>query len=267
MNRLLLHNAERLTSLGYRLFPIGGKDGKHPLLKRWPERATVDMAEIADWLNHYAWATGLAILTSAECAVLDVDDERALLPELVELVEQWPGPKVRSGRIEPAFHVYGKALPGTRSRTRFTAGADFKAHHSFAVAPGSLHRTGRRYMEINPMVPVAELPEFPALVTDMIRPPAPVRPLSRAARLAGPGYAVTIYRHEVERVGQAIDGERNDTLNRASWSLGRFVGTGALELEATFDGLYDAAVTAGLEPEEAARTIHSGISAGMGMVS
>jgi len=56
-------------------------------------------------------------------------------------------------------------------------------------------------------------------------------------------------------------------VNRAAWTLGRWVAAGALEQAAVEDGLYEAAERNGLVGDDGQRqvwaTVRSGLSAGM----
>jgi len=54
---------------------------------------------------------------------------------------------------------------------------------------------------------------------------------------------------------------RNNTLNREAFSVARFINTGELTREEIIDTLSAAAADAGLESDEIARAIESGIDA------
>ena len=71
-------------------------------------------------------------------------------------------------------------------------------------------------------------------------------------------------RDETRLVATARPGTRNDTLNRAAFSLGQLVAAGLLPPLAVTRALTDAAEQAGLLEDEARRTISSGLSAGSG---
>jgi hypothetical protein len=62
-------------------------------------------------------------------------------------------------------------------------------------------------------------------------------------------------------------GGRNDALNRAAWTLGRWIAAGALEQAEVEDGLCAAAAHNGLAADDGERqtwsTIRSGLSAGL----
>jgi hypothetical protein len=64
-------------------------------------------------------------------------------------------------------------------------------------------------------------------------------------------------------VRNADIGERNDTLNRAAFSLGTLVGAGELFRDVVETELLSAAVMTGLSEREAMATISSGVNAGM----
>lgn len=83
-------------------------------------------------------------------------------------------------------------------------------------------------------------------------------PVREAAR-----YAQAALAGEVDKVLAAQIGARNDTLNRSAFALGQLVGAGALERHEAERQLARAARRVGLGAVEAARTIHSGLTAGM----
>jgi len=69
-------------------------------------------------------------------------------------------------------------------------------------------------------------------------------------------------RAETSRVAAAVPGTRNDTLNRAAFSLGQLVAAGLLLPIPVITSLIDAAMHAGLPEEEAIRTVRSGMAGG-----
>lgn len=68
---------------------------------------------------------------------------------------------------------------------------------------------------------------------------------------------------EVEKVRNAAEGTRNDTLNRAALKLGHYVGSDLLDDTEVVDALADAACACGLPEQEAVATIRSGLTAGI----
>ena len=78
----------------------------------------------------------------------------------------------------------------------------------------------------------------------------------------GAGYAQTALNQEIQRVVDATEGTRNDTLNRAAFSLGQLVAGGELDEATVIRELAAAARLAGLEAREIERTIRSGLTSG-----
>jgi hypothetical protein len=85
-------------------------------------------------------------------------------------------------------------------------------------------------------------------------------PVTGTAR--GTAYAMAALRQETRRVAAATPGTRNDTLNRAAFSLGQLAGAGLLPPLAVVSALAGAASCCGLPRAEAIRTIRSGMDAG-----
>lgn len=78
-------------------------------------------------------------------------------------------------------------------------------------------------------------------------------------------YALAALQKELDAIVSAPEGTRNNTLNRAAFSLGRFVKAGLLKHLEVEDGLAAAADSSGLYEAEVRRTITSGLCAGMQM--
>lgn len=152
--------------------------GKHPRISDWATRATVDVDQARAWWARWPDAnTGVA--TGDGLVVLDVDgpDGEASLAEL----ERTHGPlpvtlEVRSGREGGGRHLYLMA-PGWHVVTSYSSrrardpggdrlgrGLDVRADggNGLVVAPGSLHKTGRRYAVVpaGPAAPPDEEPVF-----------------------------------------------------------------------------------------------------------
>ena len=70
-------------------------------------------------------------------------------------------------------------------------------------------------------------------------------------------YVAKALEAEVTRVAQAVEGTRNDTLNRAAYSVGQLVAGGVLDPQVANDHLTAAARAVGLEDVEIRRTILS----------
>jgi hypothetical protein len=171
-------------------------------------------------------------------------------------------------------HLYYRAPRGLKLRNtvgRLGPLIDTRAEGGYVVGPGSIV-DGRAYRIIAD-VPVASLPQWLLRELQELNTPPPV-PAPDAALLPPTGsagatsdgvsaYAAAALRNEVERVRTARVGTRNDTLNRAAFSLGRLIGAGILDHDLAAGELTDAARQAGLPPREVASTLSSGIGAGI----
>lgn len=93
-------------------------------------------------------------------------------------------------------------------------------------------------------------------------PPAATVHLLRPTTTPGDPYAAAALNAEIERVATAANGTRNDTLNRAAFSLSQLVAGGALTEQDVIDQLTAAAQTCGLDQPEITTTITSGFRAG-----
>ena len=99
-----------------------------------------------------------------------------------------------------------------------------------------------------------------ARVQTELRPPPP--PIT-VANGTYSRYAFSALASEADQVRYAAPGTRNDTLNRAAFSMGQLVGGGELRESDVERALTAAGITAGLDQREIAATISSGISKGI----
>src|SRR5690606_31180538 len=113
----------------------------------------------------------------------------------------------------------------------------------------------------------ADLPSFPTRRSSDL---APADPFDAPAAPPGPagggdraaGYAAAALDQEADAVRTAPQGTRNDTLNKAAFSLGQLVAGGELDEATVVTVLTDAARSAGLTEKEIGKTINSGLSKG-----
>ena len=75
-------------------------------------------------------------------------------------------------------------------------------------------------------------------------------------------YGRAALRRELDGLGMASQGTRNDSLNRSAFALGQLVASGALEESATAAALLDAGLRLGLGEQESERTIAAGWARG-----
>jgi hypothetical protein len=84
-----------------------------------------------------------------------------------------------------------------------------------------------------------------------------------AHRVEATGYAARAFEEEVQRLADATEGHRNDTLNVSAFNLGQLVGAHLLDYGQVWSALHAMALHVGLEPGETINTLRSGLHRGM----
>jgi hypothetical protein len=276
----MIEEAITLARRGFAVFPLH-PGTKRPIHTGWEQLATTSPQRITRWWTATPRANiGIACGPSG-LLVIDLDKAKtpggprhgqetlASLAAGRELPSTFTVASARGGR-----HLYYRQPEG--ARLTITAGSDTaglgplidtRGHGGFIVAPGSAFEGGTYRIEHE--VSVAPLPSW--IVDELTKPRAVVAP---APSPAGPGAPITDRRRiaygnaalarSADAVAGAREGTRNDTLNREAFKLGCLVGGGILNQDEAIAELRRAAHTAGLPPAEAARTIASGMTAGIG---
>jgi hypothetical protein len=138
-------------------------------------------------------------------------------------------------------------------------GVDFRGAGGYVAAPPSVHPSGIRYRWIIH----DRLGPAPSWLVELIR-PRQERTVNGCKELSvSSAYGQAALRRELERLAQAQNGTRNDQLNKAAFSLGQLVASGALDEDRTAVALIQAGQDLGLGLNECERTVASGMSAGM----
>jgi hypothetical protein len=162
--------ATRLAMNGFRVLPTHARN-KVPCICEWPERATTDLARLAQWKVRFH-SPSWSILTGRENGVwlIDIDgakgraDLARLESELGPLPITWTS---TSGRVGGGEHRWFKPTPNIEDlRTAshvLGCAIDVRGWHGHAVLPGSLHKSGVRYCWADEHAPdeceLAELPQ------------------------------------------------------------------------------------------------------------
>jgi len=284
-DRGLLRSALDAVLRGWHVFPCA-VGGKRPALRgNWQDLATTSPDQVRDWWARAPYNVGIACGPSGlvvidldvprdDAGEDDLDDDGALFPlsgaDILSGLarrhgERYPGGTYIVDTPSGGCHLYFSATGAERARN--SAGAvgphiDVRADGGYVVGAGS--RVGGRAYAARGQRTVAPLPSWIArLVRDSCGPPeGPAARLPVDDRGQGRAYAMAALRAETERVAAARPGTRNDTLNRAAFSLGQLVAAGLLPPIPVITSLIDAARYAGLAQDEAVRTVRSGMAAG-----
>ncbi len=245
--------------------------GKAPATASGVKQATTDTGIIDGW-----WTAapnmniGIATGSRSGIFVLDVDDEageqslRELertngdLPETVEAI---------TGKGRHCYFRLGEGVSIRNSAGKLGPGLDVRGNEGFVVAPPSIHPSGRRYeWSVDGASEFADAPQWLLDLVMKKSAPANGAPTSLHVGDAAP-YVEAALENERAAVIKAPNGQRNDALNRAAFSLGQLVGSGLLDRARVEAALYSASVANGLvadDGEEATRnTMRSGIESGM----
>ena len=258
----------RACRRGWSITPL---NGKVPVLPGWQNAPRPTIAQAVAWTR--AGNIGLRTGRISGLVVIDLDTakgadrDRLELPSTVTVITgsgglhfyfRHPGGKIRNsvGRLAPHIDVrgdggqvvfVGSIHPGTGRTYRWADGAS-PDERPLADIPDALLarlRGGHREHFANS-----------ANIANAISP----------SKLLGGGaspYGSAALAREVLAVQSAPQGTRNDTLNRAAFCLGQLVATGHLLQQEVFLRLEGAAEECGLSTSEAARTIRSGLTAGL----
>jgi Bifunctional DNA primase/polymerase, N-terminal len=263
-----------LAQRGYHLFPLIN-DGKTPALTgNWQKAATRDPRVLQRWFARTNCNIAIACEPSGIFAI-DLDTAKPGvggpahgIETLRELADGRDLPRTLtvatpSGGTHLYFRQPVDGSPLRNTARRLGPLIDTRGVGGYLVAPGS-QVNGVAY-RITDDVPLAEIPDW---VTTLLRPPEAVagqqshvvRPIPAGI---GSPYALAALGRETARVAAAKLGQRNDTLNRAAYSLGRLISDGVLDRAQVENQLGRAAQASGLSRAETETTLDSGITAGL----
>lgn len=257
---------------------------------KWGTEATVDPEVIAGWWERWPAASIAVACKPSGLTVVDVDGPagRASWQALTARHGQAPTTSVTTGRDDGGIHYWYRAPhvdPPGNSKGLVGAGIDVRGAGEGAggmvLAPPSRHPSGRRYQWCDRL----SLAELPAWLRRLAQPQptsqgGEARDVDRrrlrvatdwtgrgepgAVRRARAWAVAALAGEAADIAGMAADSGRNDALNGAAYKLGRLVGGALLADGDVRQVLADAAAACGLPTAEAARTIASGLAAGVG---
>ncbi len=273
--------ADYYTSLGFKIFPVRGKQ---PATAHGFKDATDDPGQLDLWFGPNGDPEyGIAIATgrASGIVVIDVDgtDGEATIewmrdqldePFPPTLTFQTPGKLVNGTHQGKGRHLVYRYPADPTIRIPSSTGkvgnkVDVRADVAYIVAPPSEHPDGTGlYALLDNLLP-AELPEW--FVNRQSKPANQVRPTSpTTAYQTGDGETSTYGARALEaaasEAANAPEGTRNDTLNRQAFKIGQLMGGGHISPMDAYTALITAARQAGLEDQESHPTLERGLLQG-----
>jgi hypothetical protein len=252
---LNLAHAVAYDAAGWVVIPI--IPGTKKALVKWKHITEPDAERTSEYWRHRPDASIGVLCGPSGFLVVDVDDDEGLAycPKLP------PTANVTTGR--GTHHIYlDESLGRLRNTTGRlpirgvwvdTPGIDLRASGGLFVAPPSLHKSGAEYTWNDKTAAIVPAPPWLRPVVERPHTPAPV----------GAGVDCSNQIAAILKVARvASKGHRNASLNWAAWRIGELVSQGQISRSVAFDGLAQAARTAGLGDSEARATINSGLDFG-----
>lgn len=248
---------------GYKVFPC--KRNKKPLTPNGFKSATTDLSQVDAWWKENPWASiGMPTGPTNNIWVLDVDCPvgPATLDRLIRTYG--PLPTTREQRTGGGgFQLFFRWPAGLDIRNSAAAlgpGLDVRGNGGYVIVPPSGHPSGGTYRWASD-TPILYAPEWILNLIAKGKEHAPP-PGGKMILRECSSYGQAALAAELGRLAIAAPGERNHTLNRASFALGQLVAGGELSEQEVLTGLSDAAARCGLSEKETQLTIQSGFLKG-----
>lgn len=251
--------AQTYANAGLAVFPC--KTNKSPLTRKGFHDASTDPKKIAEWWTKYPQAS-IGTPTGNTSFVLDVDlpDGPTSLAALERIHGRLPDTldQRTGGNGRHLFFSMPQGHEIRNSASKIGKGLDIRGIGGYVILPPSSHESGGTYSWTTFAQP-AQAPEW--LVAQICKPKASTPRTSLLSSRFNNTYLEKVLTEELGSICSAPKGTRNETLNRASFTLGQFLhcGLDSVEIERY---LLNAAVSSGLTEIEALRTIRSGTKAG-----
>lgn len=249
----MIDAAEHAHKLARSFSVIPAGIDKRPLIA-WKEFQTRKASdeERRRWFEGASCNIGIVTGEVSGLAVLDADSR-----ETVEWCEAnlplTPTVETARGR-----HYYFKFAPGLKNTVAVNGlKLDIRAEGGYVIGPGSIHETGVIYSWLEGRS-LDDLPlaAFPSELFKHDKKPSTMG-------TGTPGkYGQAALASELSKLAGASQGERNNALNQAAFSLGQLVAGGELNRGPVEAALTGTALSLGLSEAEARATIRSGFEAG-----
>lgn len=255
----LLEAALHYAEAGVPVFPCGLD--KAPLVQGGFKTATTNSSQIREWWRQWPEASiGVPTGNASGVFALDVD-----MPDGTRHLDQLESkfgrlPKTLTQRTgSGGMHLFFASYEGVEVKNKVRHSGthlDVRGDGGYVIVPPSGHPAGSNYTWQEEH-PVADAPEWLFRWMNQAPPQQGGSPLPMVNSSA---YAESAFKAEISAVRQAPNGKRNNTLNKAAFSLGQLVGAGHLDQREVEKALFGAS---SLPSNEKAKTIRSGLSSGM----
>jgi hypothetical protein len=258
--------ALQYAARGWPVFPCK-PGGKVPVTEHGCLDATIDVVRVNAWWTASP-ACNIGIRTGEAFDVLDLDGElgcdefdawcRAVGLQLD--FADLPVVSTPSG----GFHLYWR-VTGAGNRARMLEGVDWRGHHGYVIAAGSVRPDGVYAWYSD----VPELGDAPQALVDLVTPSTDTtrtEPAPRAIAVGEHGdatrYGYVALADEARKVSGTVKGSRNAQLNESAFVIYQLVAGGEITEAAADAAMEYAAMDAGLGDTEIAATLKSARQAG-----
>lgn len=263
--------ARRYFAAGFSLIPC--TVNKKPAIAEWREYISNRPSSVLvdSWFFYKAHSIGLVLgNVSNNTVVIDLDGT----PAVNLFKKQFPAlmntTTVLTGSQNGAHLYFHVDTVGENFNVRVPniGGFEIRGNGQYVIAPPSWHPSGARYETIREVPPLS-LPDLSAVAQWL----KDLREQTRAKQSVDVGasrvlprptfsndlspYMYAVYMGELSRVRSSSEGNRNNTLFYASLRLANFAAGGELSWYRCESALLEAALSTGMEMNEATRTIAS----------
>jgi putative DNA primase/helicase len=258
---------------GWYVFPCRPED-KRPLTEHGFKDATLDPTQIREWWARHPEALigvdcGRSGLVVIDCDVKNGTDGPGNWSQIVAAAKADITGALRSKTQSGGEHFIFQAPAETTissSAGKLAPGIDVRARGGYIIMPPGkgargVYRALGTWDHLPDYLPSSLVPHL----LDGKEPPAPPERKKSPVENSNPGsvYGQAVLSRECDAVTRTLEGQRNNRLNQAAFSLGQLVGGKELDRQAVENALREAAIRAGLDKGETERTLQSGLEAGI----
>lgn len=239
MTNANLDTAINIASIGLPILPC--TIDKRATLSDWPNKASIDPARLNEWFTRgdrvpaiNLGATNLVVvdLDNHEGGANGVEAFKELLQKNGAITKNW----VIISTPNKGFHIYFlQPSDGERIRNsigKIAPGVDIRGDGGYIIAPNTslgeskVYRAFKDHPELIEAYKAGTIPQLPEWIRALLR-----RAKLQEEATGNPSsqkYARAAFERECGKVATASQGQRNDSLNKAAFSLGQFMPNGAL---------------------------------------